>query len=76
MSVGSELIARSMARIMETPAVGLKEVRSLGAAEVRLLLKTAHSHNLCALGFLLVTSGEALALTWSDVDLGNGRPPC
>ncbi|MFJ4202172.1 tyrosine-type recombinase/integrase [Streptomyces sviceus] len=72
-----ELIARNVARIVETPTVTRKEVRPLNAAEARLLLKTARSHRLYALWLLLVSTGlrrgEALALTWSDVDLTNGQ---
>ncbi|MEV6541243.1 tyrosine-type recombinase/integrase [Streptomyces sp. NPDC051665] len=72
-----ELIARNVARIVETPSVTRKEVRPLDAAEVRLLLKTARPHRLYALWLLLVSTGlrrgEALALTWSDIDLTNGQ---
>ncbi|MEJ8670117.1 site-specific integrase [Streptomyces sp. MS1.AVA.1] len=72
-----ELIARNVARIVETPTVDPKEVRPLDAGEVRLLLKTARSHRLYALWLLLVSTGlrrgEALALTWSDIDLANGQ---
>ncbi|MGW3095885.1 tyrosine-type recombinase/integrase [Streptomyces sp. NPDC001102] len=72
-----ELIARNVARIVETPTVTTKEVRPLDAGEVRLLLKTARSHRLYALWLLLVSTGlrrgEALALTWADVDLANGQ---
>ncbi|WP_435193218.1 tyrosine-type recombinase/integrase [Streptomyces sp. NRRL F-5630] len=70
-----ELIARNVARIVETPTVTPKEVRPLDAAEVRLLLKTARPHRLYALWLLLISTGlrrgEALGLTWSDVDLAN-----
>ncbi|MFA0845852.1 tyrosine-type recombinase/integrase [Streptomyces rochei] len=70
-----ELIARNVARIVETPTVTPKEVRPLDGAEARILLKTARAHRLYALWLLLVSTGlrrgEALALTWSDVDLTN-----
>lgn len=70
-----ELVARNVARIVETPTVTPKEVRPLDGVEARLLLKTARSHRLYALWLLLVSTGlrrgEALALTWSDVDLAN-----
>jgi integrase len=70
-----ELIARNVARIVETPTVTPKEVRPLDGVEARLLLKTARCHRLYALWLLLVSTGlrrgEALALTWSDVDLAN-----
>ncbi|MFH8732603.1 site-specific integrase [Streptomyces sp. NPDC017964] len=70
-----ELIARNVERIVETPTVAPKEVRPLDGAEARLLLKTARAHRLYALWLLLVSTGlrrgEALGLTWSDVDLTN-----
>ncbi|WP_239935041.1 tyrosine-type recombinase/integrase [Streptomyces sp. CBG31] len=72
-----ELIARNVARIVETSAVTPKEVRPLDAAEVSLLLKTAHPHQLYILWLWLGSTGlrrgEALGLTWSDVDLTNGQ---
>ncbi|MFF2381310.1 tyrosine-type recombinase/integrase [Streptomyces sp. NPDC058108] len=71
-----ELIARNVARIVETPTVTSQEVRPLDAAEVRMLLKVAQPHRLYALWLLLVSTGlrrgEALALTWSDIDLASG----
>ncbi|MFD0304675.1 tyrosine-type recombinase/integrase [Streptomyces sp. NPDC127119] len=71
-----ELIARNVARIVETPTVESKEVRPLDAAEVRLLLKTAQPHRLYALWLLLVSTGlrrgEALGLTWADINLTAG----
>ncbi|MFJ6646755.1 tyrosine-type recombinase/integrase [Streptomyces sp. NPDC091290] len=76
-AIREELIARNVARIVETPTVTRKEVRPLDAAEARLMLKTAQSHRLYALWLLLVSTGlrrgEALALTWADVDLTNGQ---
>ncbi|MFD9317988.1 tyrosine-type recombinase/integrase [Streptomyces sp. NPDC060053] len=76
-AIREELIARNVARIVETPTVARKEVRPLDAAETRLMLKTARSHRLYALWLLLVSTGlrrgEALALTWADVDLTNGQ---
>ncbi|MGW1001326.1 tyrosine-type recombinase/integrase [Streptomyces sp. NPDC002520] len=72
-----ELIARNVARIVETPTVTPKEVRPLDGAEARLLLKTARPHRLFTLWLLLVSTGlrrgEALALTWEDIDLKNGQ---
>ncbi|GAA4984497.1 hypothetical protein GCM10023257_24350 [Streptomyces hyderabadensis] len=40
-----ELIARNVARIVETPTVTPKEVRPLDGAEARILLKTALTHH-------------------------------
>ncbi|WP_326698731.1 site-specific integrase [Streptomyces sp. NBC_01754] len=72
-----ELIARNVARIVETPTVDAKEVRPLDTGEVRMLLKTAQPHRLQALWLLLISTGlrrgEALGLTWSDVDLAGGQ---
>ncbi|MEY2245174.1 site-specific integrase [Streptomyces sp. BF23-18] len=48
----------------------------MDAAEVRMLLKVAQPHRLYALWLLLVSTGlrrgEALGLTWSDIDLAAG----
>ncbi|MFD1273288.1 tyrosine recombinase XerC [Streptomyces kaempferi] len=52
-----ELIARNVARIVETPTVTSQEVRPLDAAEVRMLLKVAQPHRLYALWLLLVSTG-------------------
>ncbi|MET8447424.1 site-specific integrase [Streptomyces sp. NPDC005209] len=71
-----ELIARNVARIVETPTVNRTEVRPLDAGEVKALLKVARPHRLYALWLLLISTGlrrgEALAVTWSDVDLSAG----
>ncbi|MFJ2722767.1 tyrosine-type recombinase/integrase [Streptomyces sp. NPDC087437] len=76
-AIREELIVRNVARIVETPTITRKEVRPLDAAEARIMLKTARSHRLYALWLLLVSTGlrrgEALALTWADVDLTNGQ---
>ena len=75
-AIREELIARNIARIVETPTVESKEVRPLDAAEVRLLLKTAQPQRLYALWLLLVSTGlrrgEALRLTWADNNLTAG----
>ncbi len=76
-AVREELIARNVARIVETPTVEPQEVQPLDAAEARILLKTARNHRLYALWLLLISTGlrrgEALALTWSDIDLAAGQ---
>ncbi|MFJ5887638.1 tyrosine-type recombinase/integrase [Streptomyces californicus] len=72
-----ELIAWNVARIVETPTVDPKEVLPLDAEEVRMLLRTAQAHRMRALWLLLISTGlrrgEALRLTWSDIDLANGQ---
>ncbi|MFJ6778416.1 tyrosine-type recombinase/integrase [Streptomyces yangpuensis] len=72
-----ELIARNVAKIVETPTVKREEVHPLDAGEARLLLKTARPHRLYALWLLLVSTGlrrgEVLGLTWADVDLTGGQ---
>ncbi|MCT9090486.1 site-specific integrase [Streptomyces sp. ASQP_92] len=76
-AVREELIARNVARIVETPTIERQEVHPLDAGEARLLLKTARPHRLYALWLLLISTGlrrgEALALTWSDINLENGQ---
>jgi integrase len=71
-AVREELIARNVARIVETPTVTRQEVQPLDSSEVRLLLKAARPHRLFALWLLLVSTGlrrgEVLALTWGDID--------
>ncbi|MFJ4523898.1 tyrosine-type recombinase/integrase [Streptomyces sp. NPDC088810] len=75
-AIREELIARNVARIVETPTVDHKEVRPLDASEAKALLKTARPHRLYALWLLLISTGlrrgEVLGLTWSDVDLNAG----
>uniref|UniRef100_A0AAU2JPR5 Site-specific integrase n=1 Tax=Streptomyces sp. NBC_00049 TaxID=2903617 RepID=A0AAU2JPR5_9ACTN len=76
-AVREELVARNVARIVETPTVKREEVHPLDTGEVRLLLKAAQPHRLYALWLLLVSTGlrrgEVLALTWSDIDLAAGQ---
>ncbi|WP_328922146.1 tyrosine-type recombinase/integrase [Streptomyces griseoaurantiacus] len=75
-AIREELIARNVARIVETPTVDPKEVRPLDVGETKALLKTARPHRLYALWLLLVSTGlrrgEVLGLTWSDLDLSAG----
>ncbi|MEU3465952.1 tyrosine-type recombinase/integrase [Streptomyces sp. NPDC006733] len=76
-AVREELIARNVARIVETPTVLREEVRPLDRTEVKMLLKTARGHRLYALWLLLVSTGlrrgEVLALTWADIDMERGQ---
>ncbi|WP_432109621.1 tyrosine-type recombinase/integrase [Streptomyces sp. AA1529] len=71
-AVREELVGRNVARIVETPSVTPQEVHPLNRTEARMLLKTARDHRLYALWLLLISTGlrrgEALALTWEDVD--------
>ncbi|MFE3016716.1 tyrosine-type recombinase/integrase [Streptomyces sp. NPDC059256] len=76
-AVREELIARNVAKIVETPTVQREEVRPLDVGEARLLLKTARSHRLYALWLLLISTGlrrgEVLGLTWADIDFAAGQ---
>lgn len=71
-AVREELVGRNVARLVETPAVEKTEVKPLTRTEVRMLLRTATDHRLYALWLLLVSTGlrrgEALGLTWADID--------
>lgn len=68
-----ELVARNVARVVETPQVARQEVQPLERGEARMLLKAARQHRLYALWLLLVSvglrRGEVLALAWGDIDL-------
>ncbi|MCQ4082463.1 site-specific integrase [Streptomyces sp. RB6PN25] len=76
-AVREELIARNVAKIVETPTLERQEVRPLDRTEARMLLKAARDHRLYALWLLLVSTGlrrgEVLALTWQDIDLDKGQ---
>ncbi|MGW0553331.1 tyrosine-type recombinase/integrase [Streptomyces sp. NPDC002926] len=76
-AVREELIARNVARIVETPTVERQEVHPLDAGEAKLLLKASRAHRLYALWLLLISTGlrrgEVLGLTWADVDLAAGQ---
>ena len=64
---------RNPCQFVETPKKAPSTAVALSQADVRLILETAKDESLYALFLLLFTSGlrpqEALALTWSDVDL-------
>ncbi|WP_042403190.1 tyrosine-type recombinase/integrase [Streptacidiphilus carbonis] len=76
-AVREELLARNVARLVETPTVPRKEVQPLTPQDARTLLRTARDDRLSALWLLLVSTGlrrgEVLALTWSDIDLRIGQ---
>jgi integrase len=76
-AVREELLARNVARLVETPTVPHKEVQPMTAEEARTLLRTARDHRLYALWLLLVSTGlrrgEVLGLSWNDIDLTAGQ---
>ena len=76
-AVREELIGRNVARVVQTPSATSQEVQPLEREEVGQLLRAARSHRFYALWLLLVSvglrRGEALALTWDDIDLDSGQ---
>ncbi|MEY9841220.1 tyrosine-type recombinase/integrase [Streptacidiphilus sp. EB103A] len=76
-AVREELLARNVARLVETPTVPHKEVQPLTPQDARSLLRAARQDRLYALWLLLVSTGlrrgEVLALTWADIDLKAGQ---
>ena len=71
------LIPRNVASLADPPRALKPDVKFLDLQQARLLLDTAREHPLYAL-FATILSlglrlGEALGLSWSDVDLDNGR---
>ncbi|GGO46452.1 site-specific integrase [Streptomyces daqingensis] len=76
-AVREELVGRNVARVVETPAAASQEVKPLDREEAQQLLRAARTHRYHALWLLLVSvglrRGEALALTWDDIDLDNGQ---
>lgn len=76
-AVREELLARNVARLVETPTVPHKEVQPLNSDDTRRLLRVARDHRLYALWLLLVSTGlrrgEVLGLTWDDIDLTTGQ---
>jgi integrase len=75
-AVRDGLIARSPAASVRSPRVERREAHALEAQQVGALLKAAAGDPLEALWLLLAGTGlrrgEALALSWGDVDLGAG----
>lgn len=72
-AVRDGLLARNPAVLVARPGVARKEARSLSPAEVARLLDAARSSRFHP-AFVLIAAtglrrGEALALTWDDVDL-------
>ncbi|MDX2854493.1 hypothetical protein [Actinacidiphila glaucinigra] len=64
-AVRDVLIARNVAKIVETPTVTRQEVRPLDGAKAKMLLKAARDHRLHG---LWLRRGEVLGPTWADVD--------
>jgi integrase len=72
------LVTRNAARLVDGVRQASKEGRTLTPDEARTLLSAAQGHEYEALVNVLLSlglrKGEALGLSWSDVDL-DGRPP-
>lgn len=70
------LIARNPTEAVAVPRAHRREMRTLTDDQLRLLFEATQSSRLHALWVLLVTTGlrlgEALGLTWPDVDLERG----
>lgn len=76
-AVDEELLSRNVARLVKLRVTDNRKVRAFTADEARRLLATAREHRLYALWAVALAiglrRGEALGLSWSDVDLGAGR---
>jgi integrase len=70
------LLVRNVAALSDPPRIGQSEGRSLTVAEARHLLDAATGDRLKALYAVTITfglrRGEALGLSWSDIDLDSG----
>ena len=70
------LLVRNVAGLSDPPRIGQSEGRSLSVAEARRLLTSASQDRLEALYAITLTfglrRGEALGLSWSDLDLDAG----
>ena len=71
------LVPRNLATLADPPRAPKPDIKFLDLKQARLLLDTAKEHPLHAL-FATILSlglrlGEALGLSWSDVDLDSGR---
>lgn len=68
-----ELLVRNVAALSDPPRIQQPEGRSLSIAEAKTLLDAAKGHRLEALYAITLTlglrRGEALGLSWSDIDL-------
>lgn len=72
------LVTRNAARLVDGVRQANREGRTLTPDEARTLLRAAQGHEYEALVYVLLSlglrKGEALGLSWSDVDL-DGTPP-
>lgn len=72
------IVSRNAARLVDGVRQANKEGRTLTPDEARTLLRAAQGHEYEALVYVLLSlglrKGEALGLSWSDVDL-DGTPP-
>lgn len=70
------LLIRNVAALSDPPRIGASEGRSLTVAEAKRLLDAASSDRLEALYAITLVfglrRGEALGLSWSDIDLDSG----
>jgi len=70
------LLIRNVAALSDPPRIGQPEGRSLNVEEARRLLDAATGDRLAALYAISLTfglrRGEALGLSWSDIDFGEG----
>jgi integrase len=75
-AVREELVGRNVAKLVSPPKAESTEITPFDRQQAREFLDAAQKHWLCALWLLLVTTGlrrgEALGLTWSDIDLDTG----
>lgn len=75
-AVRDHLVARNVAAIIKRPGVRREEARALSAAEFARLRDALAKTRLQGLVTLMALTGlrrgEALALTWSDIDEANG----
>lgn len=76
-AVDEDLLARNVARLVQLGVTDGHRVRAFTAEEARRLLAAARDHRLYALWAVALAvglrRGEALGLSWTDVDLVGGR---
>lgn len=76
-AVDDELISRNVARLVKVGGSGDYKVRYFTPVEAKQFLRAAEGHRLHALWAVALSMGlrrgEALGLTWADMDLVGGR---